>query len=761
MWLARGILVPINSIGILFRTTFPSILVRIRELRAFARLMRGSVAAPILLCAWVSGWLLAPSSALGQEGPAKRVATIVSVALAEYELAVDAAGKLKSEIEYNEAVDFLADARNVGARMSGSRAEAARALLDTLAVAVRARQAPNLVKAIHKRLELALGPDAALEMPTRRLDEAAGARLYGANCASCHGLTGLGDGPAAAMLNPRPPALGDAAAMAEVTPALMYRKIAVGVAGTSMVGWAATLSPDERWDIVAYLNTMRLPQSATGEGLYLQRCASCHGTTGGSDGPLSGALSRLPTELSSLAWQVERSDRTLGVVIREGLPGTAMPPTRDLSDREVQSLAAHVRRLSLRDTPVLASADTSRDPAAVSARVMRLLDESLGAARAGRSADAKDKAFDAYIAFEPLETKARARNPGLVASMERLFADFKGAVGGSDLRPAERTRDAIATDLPRVTQLTERATGFWGSFLQSFLIIVREGFEAILVIGAVVAFLIKTGHRERLRSIWTGVGAALVASAVTAVVLATTLRALPATREIIEGVTMLVAVAVLFSVSYWLISKVEAAKWQQFIRDKVNDALQHGGGRALVVVAFLAVYREGAETALFYQALLRDGAGLPISLGIIVGAAVLTVIFTLFYRYGLKIPLRPFFAVTSALLYYMAFVFMGKGIRELQEGNVIPTSVLSGWPSVDAMGIYPSVEPLLAQALLITLFVFALLKTFWPKRSVSLPTVPPTVTVTAADAALSDRLSTIEQRVQEVEQAIAAEQRLH
>jgi high-affinity iron transporter len=329
--------------------------------------------------------------------------------------------------------------------------------------------------------------------------------------------------------------------------------------------------------------------------------------------------------------------------------------------------------------------------------------------------------------------------------MERQFADFKGAVTSGDIRGAERARNAIEAGMPAVVELTEPTTGFWGNLMQSFLIILREGFEAILVVG-VVAFLLKTGHRERLRSIWIGVGAALVASAFTAVILATVLRALPATREIIEGITMLVAVAVLFSVSYWLISKVEAAKWQQFIREKVNNALQHGGGRALAVVAFLAVYREGAETALFYQALLREGAGLPIALGIIVGFAALAVVFTLFYRYGVRIPLRPFFAVTSALLYYMAFVFMGKGIRELQEGNVMPITVLPGWPHVEAMGIYPSVETLLAQLLLLVLFVFALLKTFWPRRAVTLPTVP-----AAASDALAPRIEAIERKLAALE----------
>lgn len=287
--------------------------------------------------------------------------------------------------------------------------------------------------------------------------------------------------------------------------------------------------------------------------------------------------------------------------------------------------------------------------------------------------------------------------------------------------------NAIEQGLPAVREMARPPASGFGAFLQSLLIILREGFEAILVIGAVVAFLIKTGHRERLRSIWTGVLLGLGASALTAIVLATVLRALPATREVIEGATMLVAVVVLFWVSYWLISRVEAAKWQKFIREKVDAALQHGGGTTLALVAFLAVYREGAETALFYQALLNEGTDilLPLLAGLLVGGALLGVIFTLFYRYGIRIPLRPFFTVTSVLLYYMAFVFMGKGVRELQEGGVMSITVLPGWPHVEAMGIFPSVETLLAQALLLLLFTFALLKTFWPSRSVALPTVQP------------------------------------
>jgi len=453
----------------------------------------------------------------------------------------------------------------------------------------------------------------------------------------------------------------------------------------------------------------------------------CHGATGAGDGPVARSLSKLPPEIGTFAWQVQRSDSQIAAAVRQGVAGSPMPGAGWMTPAQSASVVAYLRTLPLRGRTIAAGSDSAGAPGALGASraAISLLEQSLTAARNGRTGDAGDRAFDAYLAFEPIETPARARDPGVVASMEKLFTDFKAAVRANDIRGAERAFGAIEANMPRVVDLTRPTGSGFEAFLQSFLIILREGFEAILVIGAVVAFLLKTGHRERLKSIWMGMLLALVASAATAIVLKTVLGAIPASREIIEGMTLLIAVAVLFSVSYWLISRVEAAKWQQFIRAKVNTALDHGGGKALAFVAFLAVYREGAETALFYQALFNEGphVAVPITLGIVAGGAALAVIFTLFYRFGVKIPLRPFFSVTSVLLYYMALVFMGKGMRELQEGNAVPITMIHGMPTVDALGLYPTWETIGAQLLLLALFAFAVAKTFWPKRSVALPTV--------------------------------------
>jgi high-affinity iron transporter len=690
---------------------------------------------------------LAAARAGAQVETVQRIAGMVAIAADEYGKGIDAQGRLISNDEYKEAAGFLTEARASANRLPAER-RGAGAILDSLIEAVNAKRPSGEVKVLAARFAAALGSGAALDLPKLPLDPDSGARIYAATCASCHGPRGLGDGPMAKALNPAPPPIADAGFMNTVAPVLMFQKISVGVKGTAMPPFADKLSPVDRWNLIAYLTELRHRNVdvAHGEGLYGQNCATCHGMSGGGDGALARELSKLPPAIGTFAWQVQRSDSEMAAVIRQGVAGSPMPPMHTLTASEEKEIVAYLRSIAIRQNPNGVTSD-SNDASAAAARSLGLLEQSLSAARAGNTLDAGDRATDAYIAFEPIETRSRPRNPGLVSTMEQTFQRFKEAVKSGNIRAAELEQARIEGNMSSVLELTRPTGSGFEAFWQSFLIILREGFEAILVIGAVVAFLLKTGHRERLRSIWVGVALALVASALTAIVLKTILGTIPASREILEGVTLLIAVAVLFSVSYWLISRVEAAKWQQFIKAKVTDALNHGGGRALAVVAFLAVYREGAETALFYQALANEGTNilLPLLLGIAVGFAALAIIFTLFYKFGVKIPLRPFFGATSVLLYYMAFVFTGKGIRELQEGNAIPATFIH-FPTVDWLGMYPTWETLLAQLVMLLLFAFAVLKTFWPKRSVTLPTVPVEIPAPQAEQLLA-RIEALEKRL--------------
>lgn len=702
--------------------------------------------------------VLAGTAAAVQEPVGKRLSAIVGVAVEEYAKGVDANGRLTSALEYDEATGFLREARDVAARLTTPNAVAVRTALDTLERAAAARAPIGAVRALYDAFSLALGAEGALDMPTRPVDIGRGRTLYAANCAACHGVTG-GGGPAQGPGALAPPAIGHDSVMRDVTPGLAYRIVSVGIQGTAMAGFTH-LSVDDRWDIVAYVNSLRTgdAERVRGAEVLARICPRCDTT---------------PPAALTFDWQARHSDVDIAAMLRSGDPATGLLASGPLSASEAEALVAALRASTVVVPGAANGATGLRDPRAAARAVMDMLEGAVTAARQGRATAAADLAFDAYIAFEPLETNARMRDPTLIARMEREFADFHSAIKAGNLAQAEALLASLGLDVPRVLELSVAASTPWGTFVEAFLIILREGFEAILVLGAIVAFLIKTGHRQRVREIWIGAGTGIVASLLLAVALRTVLSAVPASREVIEGATMLVAVVVLFSVSYWLLSKVDAARWQQFIRERVTTALSRGGAFALVIVAFLAVFREGAETALFFQALVARSGGslMPMVVGSLAGTVSLVVIFTLFYRFGVRIPLRPFFAVTSGLLYWMAFVFAGKGIKELQEGGAMSRTLLPGFPHVDVIGIYPTVESVLLQLVLVALLLFALWRTFLRPAPVAVTDdggeaaepIPPEVAARLAELQatakrLQDRVATLEKEVEQ-ESSTARERR--
>lgn len=251
--------------------------------------------------------------------------------------------------------------------------------------------------------------------------------------------------------------------------------------------------------------------------------------------------------------------------------------------------------------------------------------------------------------------------------------------------------------------------GRWASFWPAFLILLREGMEAILIIVAIMAYLAKSGNKKYLNTVYNYSIAAVIASFASAYVFSVVLDTFTvgASRELIEGLTALFAVFVLLYMSFWMGSRVKASAWKQYLETMIHTTITTGRARSLGLAAFLAVYREGAEVILFYQALFNGASGDTdmIWFGFLAGALVLAVIFV-FIQLGLfKIPLRAFFIVTSVLMYLMAVSFVGGGISELQEAQVISQTVIeaSWYPNIDWLGLYPTVETTAAQLALLLL----------------------------------------------------------
>jgi len=460
---------------------------------------------------------------------------------------------------------------------------------------------------------------------------------------------------------------------------------------------------------------VRDPSPAAGARIYATLCASCHGPQGRGDGPVAAQLDPRPADLRDSALLASSTPLDFYRRITRGVPGTAMPSFDSLlSSAERWDVTAHVYEIS--DSGAARAGERGGRIAVVFGTVRGLLGRAREAARGGDRSGAGSEVFDAYMAFEGVERDLEATEPSLVSRVEERFALMRqaalGGAGGPSLERAHAELTAVLADAEdALTAGRSRA----GLFAESFLLLLREGFEAILVIGAIMAVLLKTGARERQREVRWGVGLAVAASLATAAVLEWLFRVTPAQREALEGGVMVFAAALLFYASFWLLSKVELAAWTRFVRQRIQKAVEHGSGLALAGVAFLAVYREGFETVLFYKALFvtGGGAGAPaIMAGLVLAFVLLVAVYVGIERFGLRIPMRPFFAVTGATLAYMAFVFAGKGVKELQEGGYVPTTLVRGLGRHDLLGVYPTWESLGLQGVILAAILGALVWAF-------------------------------------------------
>ncbi|MBF9314927.1 iron permease [Bifidobacteriaceae bacterium NR002] len=239
------------------------------------------------------------------------------------------------------------------------------------------------------------------------------------------------------------------------------------------------------------------------------------------------------------------------------------------------------------------------------------------------------------------------------------------------------------------------------SFGQAFVILLREGLEALLVVAAIIAYLIKSGHKNMVKYIYLGLAAGIVASLIVAALFGLLFNGSGPQQEITEGVVALFAMLMLLYTSNWMISRSSVQAWNKYISDQTTAAVSKGSLISLALLSFLAVFREGAETVIFYQAIfaVSSGADSLIWGGFVAAAAVLVVIFLLIRFASVRIPIRPFFTGTSALMSVLVVIFAGGGVHALIEGDALAGMYIQGLPTNDWLGFYPYVETIVAQIL--------------------------------------------------------------
>jgi high-affinity iron transporter len=355
------------------------------------------------------------------------------------------------------------------------------------------------------------------------------------------------------------------------------------------------------------------------------------------------------------------------------------------------------------------------------AKVERLAESGEAPAAAAALADAY---FDLFHRIEPT---LAAHNFVQMRQIEGRFLELRGKIQSG------RFSDSLPTDLQSLYAEIDSASAALrvanagglasaaNRFGNAFLILTREGVEALLIVTALLVYLERSRRRDAKRWIYGGILVALVATLFTWTLLQWVIAQSDMAQETIEGIAALAAGAVLFYVSYWLISKAEARRWQQFLSRQVDRQLSSGGRWAIGLAAFLAVYREGAETILMIQPMLVQPATSELVgaiAGAVTAALALAAIFWALRFASFRMAIRPFFRVSGALLFTLAVVFAGKGIAELQEARLLAISPLSpalhslvmALPSAlrDALGIMPNVQAMATQATILTGAVLSL-----------------------------------------------------
>ncbi|MEO6342999.1 MAG: FTR1 family protein [Dokdonella sp.] len=583
-------------------------------------------------------------------------------------LATDYAGAVKdgavsSPSEYAEMREFAATARTRIAALSPTAVTPdLLSQADALIASIDSKAAPLDVGAqAHALADSLLNAYPIPTVPDQTPDLAKGASLYQSQCASCHGATGHGDGPVGLQLEPRPVDFTDQTRADQRSVLSLYQVVTQGVTGTPMVSYAQ-LPANDRWALAYYVGSLAYEkEAASGAKVWAQHTTASTLISG-------------PGELARV--RVAQLVPTLGA---------------DVAREIVGYLRAHpnVVEKSLRGLPL------ARGRIAAS----------VAAYKSGAKSEATQLALSAYLdGVEPVEPQLNARDGALRAKLETDMGAYRSALA-STAQPDMIERQAADIDALLVRAqhvIADGGGGATATFLGAYTILVREGMEALLIIVALLAFLRKANRNDAVRVVHAAWILALVAGGITWAVATYAVSISGASREVTEGLSSLFAAAVLLSVGLWMHQKSIGGRWQAYLKEKMAGALTQRSAWFLFGLAFISVYREVFETILFYAALWSEGEGIWLLGGIAAGAATLGFIAWVLLRTSRRLPIGTFFSASSALIAVLAIVLTGKGIAALQEAGWIAVTLVSA-PRIELFGVYPTLQSLLAQVVVVGL----------------------------------------------------------
>ncbi|MEA3049361.1 MAG: high-affinity iron transporter [Sphingomonadales bacterium] len=577
-------------------------------------------------------------------------------------------GRVISASEYKEMGEFAA---SVGERIGGLPQKPQKARLvagaDALKAAIGRKAAPEDVARIAHGLAAQLIAAYPVPLAPKSIpDPARGDFLFAQNCAACHGAAGDGKGPMAAKLNPPPIAFADRERARQRSLFALYQVIDQGLEGTAMQSFSS-LPDADKWALAFRVGRFAYPPALAEQGRKL--------------------------------WQ---SDATVRGLVPDAAALTGLTEA-GLAQRIGPAKAAAVAAY-LRNDPKA----VGRQSGSSLTIVREKLRQSLAAYEAGDRNGAKELALAAYLdGFEPVEPMLAARDSGLLARVETKMGELRGAIAqGKDVAEVRERVSGLNTLVDESESALAPDQGSAAStFLGAFTILVREGLEALLIVVAMLAFLRKADRPEMARPVHWGWVLALLAGLATWWAATNLIAISGASRELTEGFGSALAAVVLLFVGIWMHGKAQADEWQRYIHDKVGQALSKKSAWFLFLLAFVAVYREVFETILFFAALSAEGRVGAVIAGAAAGLGTLALIAVLMLRFSRRLPIAKFFSYSSLLIAVLAVVLAGKGVAALQEAGMLGVTPASWAPRISLLGLYPTIEGLVAQGLTLAVLV--------------------------------------------------------
>ena len=619
--------------------------------------------------AWLA-LLFATGCAYGADTPSTLLHVVDYIA-ADYSGAVDE-GRIKSADEYKEMQGFADQAVSLGQSLPdhARKPQLLQQAQELEALVKQGAPAPA-VSAAAARLHQTLIETFQIQSIPRTAPALASApSLYERDCSICHGANGSGDGPASRGMDPPPANFQDVTRMSRRSVFSLYNTITQGVSGTAMPPFA-TSSEADRWTLALYVSNLGASSAQRRQG--------------------------------EAAWR--RETRWQQAFARaEAVYASSPDEVRVQLGPEAVAVQSF-----LRTHPEMLASPNSREP-------LNLAQSAVESARqaynSGDRSRARQLAIQAYLeGFELVENRLSTLDSGLMHETERAMMTLRqqidlGTTGNVDAQAA-----VVRLLLNRADAALKRGPlSAVTSFFSALLIFVREGLEALLVVAGIVSVLIRADRRDALPYVHIGWIGACVLGLMTWLIATYLVSVSGASREVTEGVSALLAALMLVYVGYWLHTRSAAGAWQRFIREHVGSALAKRSLWMMAALAFVSVYREIFETVLFYQALwIEAGARARAAVlgGVAAGALTLAAIGYALLRYGIKLPVGAFFATTAALLCALAVVMAGEGIHSLQEAGTLASTPVD-WPTVSWLGVFPTLQTLLAQLIIAILIAAAL-----------------------------------------------------